>query len=128
MTDQPKQPIQGPKQPLVGPGGIPLEPPPSLLSEVFPQAKKIQIEVEFHDASGVRVQRRCRELAPDSRAVFDMKCPLDTTPLDLTSVLEKMISQRLKDRSEELKCAGSRADNKHNVTFRIDIEYMTKKR
>ena len=122
VVDQPKQPVtvhHGQQEP---------PPPPSLLSDVFPSIRKVRLEVEFYDAAGVRVQRRCRDLHADSPANLAMKCPLDSAPLDLNSVIEKMVSQRVKDRAEEVKCAGARADSRHSANYRIEIEYGSKRR
>ena len=99
-----------------------------LVSERFPQVKKIRLEVEFHDASGARVQRRCRDLVPEAYAIFEMKCPLDATPFDLKPVVSKMISDREKKKSGEVKCAGSQSDTHHSTTYEIEIEYQGKSR
>ncbi len=99
-----------------------------LVSERFPQVKKIRLEVEFFDATGARVQRRCRDLPPDAYALFEMKCPLDSTPLNLKPIVTRMISDRAKDRSGEVKCTGSRPGTDHSATYVITIEYSTKKR
>ena len=123
MVDQPKQPV-----PAVHGQHGQQEPPPPLLSELFPLIKKIRLEVQFYDSTGVRIQRRCRDLSAEAPANLEMKCPLDSTPLDLAPAISKMVSQRAKERSEEINCAGSRADSKHSVSYRIDIEYTSKRR
>jgi hypothetical protein len=94
-----------------------------LVSERFPQVKKIRLEVRFHDASGAQVQRRIRDLPPDAYAIFEMKCPLDATPLDLKNVVTRMIHDKEKKKSGEVKCAGSQADTQHVAMYQIEIEY-----
>ena len=123
VADQPKQPVAAAH---VVHGQQ--EPPPSPLSETFPSIKRVRIEVQFYDSAGVRIQRRCRELTATVPTNLAMKCPLDSTALDLTPAIEKMVSQRVKERAEEIKCAGSRADSRHNVSYRIEIEYVSKRR
>src|SRR5437867_13144055 len=94
-----------------------------LISERFPQVKKIRLEVRFHDASGAQVQRRIRDLPPDAYAIFEMKCPLDAAPLDLKNIATRMIHDREKKKSGEVKCAGSQTDTHHIATYQIEIEY-----
>jgi hypothetical protein len=95
-----------------------------LLSERFAQVKKVRLEVEFHDSTGARVQKRCRDLTPEAYAIFEMKCPLDTSPFDLGNVVARMVGERSKERTGEVKCAGSRSDNEHTINYRIEIEYQ----
>ena len=99
-----------------------------LVSERFPQAKKIRLEVEFHDSSGARVQRRCRDLLPEAYAIFEMKCPLDATPFDLKPMVSKMIGDREKRKTGEVACAGSQSDTQHSTSYIIEIEYQGKAR
>ncbi len=98
------------------------------ISERFPQVRKIRLEVEFHDATGARVQRRCRDLPTDAFAIFDMKCPLDATPFDLKPVVTRMIADHIKERSGEVKCDGSRPGSEHSTSYQIEIEYSSKRR
>lgn len=99
-----------------------------LVSERFPKVKLIRLEVRFHDATGAQVQRRIRDLPPDAYAIFEMKCPLDSSPLDLKPVVTRMVSDKEKKKSGELKCAGSQGDAQHNAVYQIDIEYRAKAR
>ena len=99
-----------------------------LVSERFPKVKKIRLEVRFHDATGAQVQRRIRELPRDAYALFDMKCPLDATPLDLKTIVTRMVHDREKKKSGEAKCAGGLADSHHSAAFQIEIEYQHKSR
>ncbi len=99
-----------------------------LISEKFPTVKKIRLEVEFHDATGARVQRRCRDLPPEAYALFDMKCPLDSTPLDLKNIVTRMVHDRETKKRGELKCAGSQTETSHNASYHIDIDYQSKRR
>ena len=95
-----------------------------LVSERFPAVKRIRLQVEFHDATGARVQRRCRELLPEAYAILEMKCPLDSAPLELRPVVSRMITDRVKNREGEVKCTGSRPDSAHSTTYQIQIDYQ----
>ena len=99
-----------------------------LISDRFPQVRKIRLEVEFHDSTGARVQRRCRDLLPESYALFDMKCPLDSTPFDLHPVVAKMISGRTKKQAGQVQCQGSQSDTDHSVSYQIEIDFRSKAR
>ena len=99
-----------------------------LVSERFPKVKMIRVEVRFHDATGAQVQRRIRDLPPDAYAIFEMKCPLDSSPLDLKPIVMKMVHDRERKKSGELKCAGSQGDAQHSAAFQIEIEYRAKAR
>ena len=99
-----------------------------LVSERFPTVKKVRLEVEFHDATGTRVQRRCRDLPPTAYALFDMKCPLDSTPLDLKNIVLHMVKDRETKKRGEIKCAGSQIESHHAASYNIHIEYQTKRR
>jgi hypothetical protein len=98
-----------------------------LVSERFPKVKLIRVEVRFHDATGAQVQRRIRELPPDAYAIFEMKCPLDSTPLDFKPIVTRMIHDREKKKSGEMRCAGSQTDTQHSAAYQIEIEYRTKR-
>jgi len=99
-----------------------------LVSERFPKVKKIRLEVRFHDASGAQVQRRIRDLPPEAYAIFEMKCPLDSTPFDLKPVVTRMVSDRERKKSGEIKCAGSQTESHHVANYQIEIEYQGKSR
>jgi hypothetical protein len=99
-----------------------------LVSVRFPTVKKIRMEVEFHDATGARVQRRCRDLPPNTFALFDMKCPLDSTPIDFKNIVTHMIKDRETKKRGEIKCPGSTTESHHAATYNIHIEYQTKRR
>lgn len=118
--------VQPPKQPVEPGAQVP--PPPEPLSQQFPRVKSLRMEVEFFDASGARIQRRCRQLLPDTPAAFDMKCPLDSTPLDLRPIVARMVSGRVKDRADQILCSGSRAGEQHSISYEITIQYLTKGR
>jgi len=99
-----------------------------LVSERFAQVKKIRLEVRFFDSSGAQIQRRIRELAPTDYAIFEMKCPLDATPFDLKSVVTRMVQDREKKKSGEVKCAGAQSESQHKAIYQIDIEFQGKSR
>jgi hypothetical protein len=96
-----------------------------LVSERFPKVKLIKLEVRFHDATGAQVQRRIRELPPDAYAIFEMKCPLDSTPLDFKPIVTRMIHDKEKKKAGEMKCAGSQIDTQHSAAYQIDIDYRS---
>ncbi|GEM_PF-5306872 len=126
MVNQPKAPaVVQPKAPTVVVPEAPPPPPP--VSEQFPRAKLIRLQVEFHDSTGARIQRRCRDLAPDSPGVFDMKCPLDAVPIDFKPIIARMIRSREKKRTGQNRCTASQADSEHNATYIIAIEYKSTK-
>ncbi len=99
-----------------------------LVSDRFPQVKRIRIEVEVHNPSGKLVQRRCRDISPEGYSIFQMKCPLDGEPLDFLSVLSKMVSNRIEERKSKFECNGSPRGSQHTISIEIHIEYLPKVR
>jgi hypothetical protein len=100
-------------------------------SETFPEFVRASVEIPEHAKIVVEAwplamqQSRGQSGDPDTSVsdLFELKCPIDSSRIDLWSLVSEMISKHQKRDSGTVECSGVEGQSRHRAIYKVQVKY-----